>query len=97
TSTNTLESYHSKLKRTLAPHYSLIGAYDKIVVLDLKKRSNLNYIAFEFCVKKISAPDIADDTLKEIYKFPFPIQKLIVGEIFAANNRVEKGKELPGL
>jgi len=97
TSTNALESYHSELKRTLTSYYGLIGACDKIVALDLKKRSDSDYVAFEFRVKKISAPDIDDDTLKEIHKFPFPIQKLIVGEIFAADNRVEKGKELPGL
>lgn len=27
TSTNSLKSYHSKLKRTTSPHYSLIGVY----------------------------------------------------------------------
>ena len=81
----------------LSSQYGLIGACDKIIALNLKKRSDSDYVAFEFHVKKISAPGIDDNTLKKIHKFPFPIQKLIVSEIFAADNRVEKGKELPGL
>ncbi|CAG8812917.1 7255_t:CDS:2, partial [Gigaspora margarita] len=78
TLTNALESYHSELKRTLVSYYGLIGACDKIVALDLKKRSDSDYVAFEFQVKKISAPDIDNDILKKIHKFSFPIQKLIV-------------------
>ncbi|RHZ78348.1 hypothetical protein Glove_165g82 [Diversispora epigaea] len=78
TSTNALESYHSELKRTTSSQHGLIGACNKIVALDSKKRSDSDYVAFEFHVKKISAAGIDDDILREIHKFPFPIQKLIV-------------------
>ncbi|CAG8571756.1 15275_t:CDS:2, partial [Cetraspora pellucida] len=97
TSTNALESYHSELKRTTSPQYGLIGACNKIVVLDLKKQSDSDYVAFEFRVKKISAVGVEDDVLKKIHKFPFPIQKLIINEVLAFNDRIEKGKGLPGL
>ncbi|RHZ76932.1 hypothetical protein Glove_187g66 [Diversispora epigaea] len=97
TSTNALESYHSELKKTTSPQHGLIGTCNKIVALDLKKRSNSDYVAFEFRVKKISATGIDDDIFREIHKFPFPIQKLIVNEILSVESRIEKGKDLPGL
>ncbi|RHZ62748.1 hypothetical protein Glove_335g24 [Diversispora epigaea] len=65
--------------------------------LDLKKRSDSDYVAFEFRVKKISAAGIDNDILREIHKFPFPIKKLIVSEILSVESRIEKGKDLPGL
>ena len=37
TSTNSLELYHSKLKRITSIHYGLISFYHKIIVLDNKK------------------------------------------------------------
>ncbi|CAG8787166.1 416_t:CDS:1 [Cetraspora pellucida] len=97
TLTNALESYHSELKRTTSPQYGLISACNKIVALDLKKQSDSDYVTFEFRVKKISAVSVEDDVLKEIHKFPFPIQKLIINEVLAFNDRIEKGKGLPGL
>ncbi|RHZ59685.1 hypothetical protein Glove_362g19 [Diversispora epigaea] len=77
--------------------HGLIGACNKIIALDLKRRSDSDYVAFEFRVKKISVTGVDDDILKEIHKFPLPIQKLIVNEILFVNDRIEKGKELPGL
>ncbi|CAG8530523.1 7486_t:CDS:2, partial [Cetraspora pellucida] len=56
-----------------------------------------DYVAFAFRVKKISAVGVNNNILKEIHKFPFPVQKLIVNEVFAVNDRIEKGKGLPGL
>ncbi|RHZ43768.1 hypothetical protein Glove_856g19 [Diversispora epigaea] len=55
-----------------------------------------DYIVFEFWVKKISVASI-DDIFREIHKFPFPIQKLIVNEILFVKSRIEKDKDLPGL
>jgi len=96
-STNALELYHSELKRTTSSYYGLIGACNNIVALDLKRRSDSDFVAFEFRVKKISAPGIDDDIIQEIHKFPFPIQKLIVGKVFAVKSRIEKEKALSGL
>ncbi|RHZ75009.1 hypothetical protein Glove_218g18 [Diversispora epigaea] len=94
TSTNALESYHSKLKKMTSSQHGLIGVCNKIVALDLKRRSDSDYVAFEFHVKKISVTSVDDNILKEIHKFPLPIQKLIVNEILFVNDRIEKGKEL---
>ncbi|RHZ83618.1 hypothetical protein Glove_89g48 [Diversispora epigaea] len=73
TSTNTLKSYHNKLKKTTSLQHDLIDACNKIVALDLKKRSDSDYVAFKFQIKKISVTGIDDDILREIYKFSFPI------------------------
>ncbi|RHZ80577.1 hypothetical protein Glove_134g166 [Diversispora epigaea] len=54
TSTNAIKSYHSELKRTTVSHHGLIGACHKIIALDAKKRSDAEYIAFEFHTKQIS-------------------------------------------
>ncbi|PKY61079.1 hypothetical protein RhiirA4_431576 [Rhizophagus irregularis] len=54
TSTNSLESYHSELKRTTSPQHGLIGACQKIVALD------------KFRTKKISAIGIDDEILDEL-------------------------------
>ncbi|CAG8812128.1 14545_t:CDS:2, partial [Cetraspora pellucida] len=97
TTTNALESYHSELKRTTSPQYCLVGTCNKIIALDLKKQLDSDYVAFKFRVKKISAVGVDNDILKEIHKFSFPVQKLIVNEVFAVNDRIEKGKGLPGL
>ncbi|RHZ77092.1 hypothetical protein Glove_186g159 [Diversispora epigaea] len=40
---------------------------------------------------------INDDIFREIHKFPFPIQKLIVSEILSVENRIEKSKDLSRL
>ncbi|PKY47195.1 hypothetical protein RhiirA4_421207 [Rhizophagus irregularis] len=55
TSTNSLESYYSELKRTTSPQHGLIDAFQKIVALDKKKRANSEHVAYEFRTKKISA------------------------------------------
>ncbi|RHZ85405.1 hypothetical protein Glove_66g199 [Diversispora epigaea] len=97
TSTNALESYHSELKKITSSQHGLIGACNKIIALDLKRYSDSDYVVFEFRVKKISVTGVDNDILKEIHKFPLPIQKLIVNKILFVNDRIEKGKELPGL
>jgi hypothetical protein len=40
---------------------------------------------------------LGDDLLKEIHKFPFPIQKLLGDEALAVNDRLERGKQPPNL
>jgi len=97
TSTNALESYHSELKRTTSPQHGLIGACHKVSALDVKKRSDSDYVAFEFHTKKISAVGVDHKVLNEIHKFPFPIQQMIITEVFAVERRIEKGKGAPGL
>ncbi|RHZ86811.1 hypothetical protein Glove_44g33 [Diversispora epigaea] len=96
TSTNT-ESYHSELKRTTSFLYGLIGASYKIVALDQKKRAESENTAFNFRTKKISAYGVDDEFLEEIHKFPFPVQQMLIKEIGAVMDRLEKGKCVPGL
>ncbi|PKK55468.1 hypothetical protein RhiirC2_802261, partial [Rhizophagus irregularis] len=97
TSTNSLESYHSELKRTTSPQHGLIGACQKIVALDKKKRADSEHVAYEFRTKKISAIGIDDEILDEIHKFPFPVQQMLINEFCAVEGRIEKGKAAPGL
>ncbi|RHZ76277.1 hypothetical protein Glove_199g214 [Diversispora epigaea] len=97
TSTNALESYHSELKRTTSFLYGLIGASYKIVALDQKKRAESENTAFNFQTKKISAYGVDDEFLEEIHKFPFPVQQMLIKEIGAVMDRLEKGKCVPGL
>ncbi|CAB4390823.1 unnamed protein product [Rhizophagus irregularis] len=94
TSTNSLESFHSELKKKLS---SLHGAVHKIVDIDYKKRSEAESASFDFRIKKVSAYGVDDDILEEIKKFPFPFQQLIIKEACAVMNRLEKGKGVPGL
>jgi hypothetical protein len=68
-----------------------------IVNIDCKKRSDSEKAAFEFRTKKISVHGIESDIIKEINKFPFPFQRLIVKEACAVMDRLEKGKSAPGL
>ncbi|RGB41263.1 hypothetical protein C1646_810793 [Rhizophagus diaphanus] len=97
TSTNQLESYHSELKGLTSLKYGLIGAVQNIVNIDDKKRSDSERVAFDFHTKKISAHGVEGDIIKEIHKFPFPFQHLIVKETCAVMDRLEKGKSAPGL
>ncbi|RHZ85353.1 hypothetical protein Glove_66g168 [Diversispora epigaea] len=97
TSTNSLESYHSELKRTTSSQHGLIGACHKVVILDQKKRTDSEYVAFEFCIKKISVIGVDDEILNELHKFPFPIQRMLADEVCAVEKRLEKGKATPGL
>ncbi|CAB5210279.1 unnamed protein product [Rhizophagus irregularis] len=83
TTTNPLESYHS--------------ACHKIIALDEKKHSDSEYVSFEFCTKNISAIGVDHVILHEIYKFPFPVQQMLVNEFNAVQGRIKKGKPTPGL
>ncbi|PKK62111.1 hypothetical protein RhiirC2_717942 [Rhizophagus irregularis] len=97
TTTNPLELYHSELKKSTSPKYGLIGACHKIVALDEKKRSDSEYVSFEFRTKNISAIGVGHVILHEIHKFPFPVQQMLVNEFHAVQGRIEKGKPTPGL
>ncbi|CAB4431785.1 unnamed protein product [Rhizophagus irregularis] len=97
TTTNPLESYHSKLKKSTFPKYGLIGTCHKIVALDEKKRSDSKYVSFEFRTKNISAIGVNYIILHEIHKFPFPVQQMLVNEFNTVQGRIEKGKPTPGL
>ncbi|CAB4399051.1 unnamed protein product [Rhizophagus irregularis] len=90
TSTNSLESFHSELKKKSS---SLHGAVHKIVDIDYKKRSEAESASFDFRIKKVSTYGVDDDILEEIKRFPFLFQQLIVKEACAVMNRLEKGKE----
>ncbi|PKK59840.1 hypothetical protein RhiirC2_794225 [Rhizophagus irregularis] len=93
TSTNSLESFHSELKKITSSLHGLIGAVHGIVNIDCKKRSKAESASFDFRIKKVSTYGVDDDILKEIQKFPFPFQQLIIKEACAVINRLEKGKE----
>ena len=69
-----------------------LGAIQHIVDVDYKMRSDSERAAFDFRTKKISIYDVEGDIIKEIHKFPFPFQRLIVKEACAVMNRIEKGK-----
>ncbi|RHZ76840.1 hypothetical protein Glove_188g37 [Diversispora epigaea] len=97
TSTNALKSYHSELKRITSFLYGLIGASYKIAALDQKKQAESENTAFNFCTKKISAYGVDNKFLEEIHKFPFPVQQMLIKEIGAVMDRLEKGKYVPGL
>jgi hypothetical protein len=53
--------------------------------------------AFDFHIKKVSAYGVEEDIIKEIQKFPFPFQRLIIKEACSVMDRIEKGKGAPGL
>ncbi len=65
--------------------------------MDCKKRSDFERVAFDFHIKKISAYGVNDDIIKEIHKFSFPIQRLLIKEACAVMDRIEKGKCTSGL
>ncbi|RHZ47925.1 hypothetical protein Glove_564g10 [Diversispora epigaea] len=92
-----LESYHSELKRTTSSQHGLIGACHKVVILDQKKCTDSEYVAFEFCTKKISVIGMDDEIFNELHKFPFPIQRTLADEVCAVEKRLEKGKATSGL
>jgi len=69
-----------------------LGAIYNIFDLDYKKQSDSKKTAFEFHTKKISVYEVDDNIIKEIHKFPFPFQHLIVKEACAVMDRIEKGK-----
>ncbi|CAB4494932.1 unnamed protein product [Rhizophagus irregularis] len=92
TSTNSLKSFYSELKKTTSSSHGLINAVHKVINVDCKKRSEAKSASFDFCIKKISAYGIDIDILEKIQKFPFPFQQLIIREVCAVMNRLEKGK-----
>jgi len=75
----------------------LLGAAHKIVIVDRKKLADSERVAFDFHTKKISADGIDDEILKEIHKFPFPLQQMLVKQASAVMDRLAKGKGAPGL
>ncbi|GET04708.1 hypothetical protein GLOIN_2v1775727 [Rhizophagus clarus] len=93
TSMNSIESFHSELKKVTFSLYDLIGAVHGIVNIDCKKRSEAKSASFDFRIKKVSAYGVDDDILEEIQKFTFPFQQLIIKEACAVMNHLEKGKE----
>ncbi|PKY39722.1 hypothetical protein RhiirA4_440230 [Rhizophagus irregularis] len=97
TSTNSLESFHSELKRLTSSSHGLIGTVYNIAKIDCKKITDSEKAAFEFRTKKISVYGVDDDIVEEIHKFPFQIQHLLVTEARAVADRIEKGKGAPGL
>ncbi|GBB86117.1 hypothetical protein RclHR1_12580005 [Rhizophagus clarus] len=97
TSTNSIESFYSKLKKVTSSLYGLIGTVHGIVNIDCKKRSKAKSVSFDFRIKKVSAYGVDDDILEEIQKFSFPFQQLIIKKACAVMNRLKKGKGVPGL
>ncbi|GES90186.1 hypothetical protein GLOIN_2v1775727 [Rhizophagus clarus] len=55
TSTNSIESFYSKLKKVTSSLYGLIGTVHGIVNIDCKKRSKAKSVSFDFRIKKVSA------------------------------------------
>ena len=47
-----------------------------------------------FYTKRLSVTGVDDETLEQIHKFPFPVQKAIIDELFAVQ---KKGKPAPEL
>ncbi|CAG8807845.1 5004_t:CDS:2, partial [Cetraspora pellucida] len=52
--------------------------------------SDAEYVAFEFCTKRISAFGIDHEILNEVHKFSYLIQKIVIDEIFAIAKRLKK-------
>ena len=77
--------------------FFLLGVIHSIVYIDCEKRSESESAAFDFSVKKVSAYGIDKDILKKIHKFLFPFQQLIVKDVHAIINRLEKEKGVPSL
>ncbi|CAG8599622.1 7025_t:CDS:2 [Rhizophagus irregularis] len=63
-STNSLESFHSELKKITSSLHGLIGAVHGIVNIDCKKRSKAESASFDFRIKKVSTYGVDDDILK---------------------------------
>ncbi|CAB5152393.1 unnamed protein product [Rhizophagus irregularis] len=97
TSMNSLESFHSELKKITSSLHGLIGAVHNIINIDYKKNSKAKIASFDFRIKKIFAYGVDDNIFEKIKKFPFLFQQLIIKEACAVMNRLEKGKGVPGL
>lgn len=68
-----------------------------ILAVNEKKEAHAKEVAINFRTKKISIANVRPKILAEINKFPFPVQKLIAEEARAVGERLENGKEVPGL
>ncbi|CAG8845177.1 17269_t:CDS:2, partial [Gigaspora margarita] len=54
-----------------------------VLTINKKKQLDAENTAFEFHTKQISAFGVNYEILNQIYKFPFPVQQLIVSEVHA--------------
>ncbi|CAG8787741.1 31480_t:CDS:2, partial [Gigaspora margarita] len=70
------------------------GACNKVVMLDVKKQLDTENMAFEFHTKQISAFGVGSEILEQIHKFPFPIQQLIVSEVYTMQKAYKKYEKL---
>ncbi|CAG8640233.1 11720_t:CDS:2, partial [Scutellospora calospora] len=68
----------------------LISVVHKVIDLDQKKQINADNVAFNFHIKKVSVYGIKDEIIKEIYKFLYPIQLILVKEACVVMNRLKK-------
>ena len=66
------------------------GTCHKVLEVDDKKSTTAKEVAVDFRIKKISIADIRPETLLEIHKFPFTIQKLIAKEAGAIFKRLQE-------
>ncbi|CAB5199476.1 hypothetical protein RhiirA5_423087 [Rhizophagus irregularis] len=84
-STNSLESFHSELKKITSSLHGLIGAVHGIVNIDCKKRSKAESASFDFRIKKVSTYGVDDDILKKYVQTEqqkgAESQKIAVGEL----------------
>ncbi|CAG8720012.1 3669_t:CDS:2 [Dentiscutata erythropus] len=53
--------------------------------------------AIEFHIKKIYLANIRPEVLNKIYKFPFPLQRVVAEEVYTIAKKLEEGKCLPNL
>ena len=67
-----------------------------LLILIVKNGLILKEPLSTFIQKKISVYGVEDNIIKEIHKFPFPFQRLIVKEACAVMDRIEEGKSALG-
>ncbi|CAG8838372.1 13424_t:CDS:1, partial [Gigaspora margarita] len=58
----------------------LISASHKIIAFNRKKQIDAESAAFNFHTKKVLVYSIEGKIIKEVYKFPYPMQLLIIKE-----------------
>ncbi|CAG8608209.1 4969_t:CDS:2, partial [Scutellospora calospora] len=76
-----------ELKRTTSHLNELISVAHKVIDLDQKKQIDAEDVAFNFHMKKISVYSIEDEIIKEIHKFPYPMQLMLIKEANAVMDR----------
>jgi len=74
-----------------------LGACHMILEVNDKKKTNAKEVAINFHTKTISITNVRPDILAKIYKFPFPVQKLITEEAHTVLKRLQERKEVPDL